>query len=65
MRVIVDADKCDGFGLCNKIDPEEFPLDEWGYAYTRDENEVLPGHIDTTREAVHKCPVAAIKLLQE
>lgn len=60
MKVHVDPVKCDGFGLCNKILPEVFPLDEWGYAYTKDDNEVSSGQEDKTREAVHKCPVAAI-----
>lgn len=59
MKVRVDPAKCQAHGECNSICPEVFKLDEWGYAYT-DEEEVPPELEESAREAVEACPEAAI-----
>ncbi|HET6241782.1 MAG TPA: ferredoxin [Arthrobacter sp.] len=63
MKVRVDPAKCNGYALCNRLAPEIFKLDEWGYAFA-DGGEVDPDYEDRVREAVKVCPQNAI-LIEE
>ncbi len=60
MRVRVDPAQCDGYGKCNKVLPELFKLDEYGYAQLDEFVDVTPAQEDKVREAAGVCPTAAV-----
>ena len=60
MRVRVDPTQCDGYGKCNKVLPEMFKLDEFGYAQLDDAVDVPAGLEAKVREAADVCPSAAV-----
>jgi len=60
MRVRVDPTQCDGYGKCNKVLPEMFKLDEFGYAQLDDAVDVPPELEAKVREAAEVCPSAAV-----
>jgi ferredoxin len=60
MRVRVDPTQCDGYGKCNKVLPELFKLDEYGYAQLDDFVDVPPDLEAKVREAAGVCPTAAV-----
>ncbi|MBV9121174.1 MAG: ferredoxin [Chloroflexi bacterium] len=64
MRVRVDPTQCDGYGKCNKVLPDLFKLDEYGYAQMDEFIEVPAGLEDRVREAAGVCPTAAV-LIEE
>jgi ferredoxin len=61
MKVVVDADTCQGHARCWEICPEVFALDEEGYSQARP-GEVAPELEEKVREAVANCPERAIRL---
>jgi ferredoxin len=60
MRVRVDPAQCDGYGKCNKVLPDLFKLDEFGYAQLDDFVDVAPELEAKVREAAGVCPTAAV-----
>jgi ferredoxin len=60
MRVVVDRDACEGHAQCVKAAPEVFRVDEDDYA------EVIaqpgPELLEKVRDAVRRCPRAALRL---
>lgn len=60
MRVHVDPTQCDGYGKCNKVLPELFKLDEFGYAQLDDPVDVPADLEAKVREAANVCPSAAV-----
>ena len=60
MRVRVDPAKCDGYGKCNKVLPDFFKLDEYGYAQLDEFVDVAPELEGKMREAAGACPTAAV-----
>jgi ferredoxin len=61
MRVVVDADTCQGHARCWEICPEVFSLDEEGHSQAI-AGDVPPEFEDQVREAVANCPERAISL---
>jgi ferredoxin len=59
MKVVVDADACQGHGVCCSLCPEVFALTDDGYAVVL-VTEVPPEHEEAARAAVNQCPVRAI-----
>ncbi len=37
LRLVFDASRCDGYGMCSLICPERISLDTWGFAHVDDE----------------------------
>ena len=60
MKVRVDPAKCQAHGECNRICPDVFHLDEWGYAYAEGDGLVPEGLEAAALEAVEACPEEAI-----
>jgi len=59
MKVEVDADRCQGHGVCCTLCPEVFSLTDDGYAVTL-VTDVPAVHEEAVRAAVNQCPVLAI-----
>lgn len=65
MRIVVDADLCEGFGVCRKLRPDRFRLEPDRLPVVITAAEVGPDERDQVAFAVRKCPRAALKLLDE
>lgn len=63
MRVHVDAERCQGHGMCSFHGPDVFQLDDLGYskAGTRD---VPAGLEEQARRGARGCPERAIDILE-
>jgi ferredoxin len=65
VKILFDASRCDGYGMCSLVLPEHISLDRWGFA------EVAPSPIRGTasirraRRAVRCCPKQALSLQAE
>ncbi len=64
MRLVVDFDQCEANGVCVKVSPELFKLDE------NDQLHILnkqpgPDQLADAQEAVRRCPKQALKLLPD
>jgi ferredoxin len=59
MKVEVDADKCQGHGVCCILCPEVFALTDDGYAVAL-VSDVPAQHEEAVRAAENQCPVHAI-----
>lgn len=60
MKITVDAELCDGFGLCDGHAPDLFELDEDGYATERGDGTVPADQEPGARRAIAGCPAHAI-----
>lgn len=65
MRVLVDATRCEAYGLCVAVAEDLFDLDDFGYASASGDGEVSPDRVEAAREAVASCPVRAISLIED
>jgi ferredoxin len=61
VKVVVDADRCQGHARCWEICPEVFVLDDEGHSQAI-EGEVPPNLEEKVIEAVANCPERAISL---
>ncbi|MTD52994.1 ferredoxin [Amycolatopsis pithecellobii] len=61
MKLTVDRDRCEGYGLCAESAPQLMHLDEDGELVL--DHEEVPAPSDSAAEvAVRVCPVAALKV---
>jgi len=61
VRIVVDADRCEGHGLCQQTAPDVFRLDEDGITHPLYDEP--PEHLISVAEAaVRMCPVAALRI---
>jgi ferredoxin len=63
LRVVVDADQCQGNGMCAMIAPEVFALDDDSVAHTL-AADVTAEDEPAVREAVDLCPRSALSLVE-
>jgi ferredoxin len=65
MKVIVDAERCNGHARCYAVSEELFPLDDEGLSELRGVGEVPvpPGLEDVARSAANLCPEVAISII--
>lgn len=61
MRVRLDRSRCTGHAQCSAVDPELFPLDDFGYSVLQ-EREVEPGVEERVRNGAAACPEGALIL---
>ena len=61
MRLVLDPTRCQGYGLCHEAAPKLLELDEWGYASST-AAQLDPADLASAREAVTRCPNAALRL---
>lgn len=65
MRVVVDANRCQGHTLCHMAAPAVFSLrEEDGHAEVGD-GIVPPEHEEAARRAAQGCPERAITILED
>ena len=60
MRIAVDAERCQGSGVCARVAPEVFELRPRGVSVRRDE--VGPALERAVRDAARRCPTRAVQL---
>ncbi len=61
MRVILDADRCEANGICERLAAQVFRLDEHDRLHVLIE-EPPPELIASVREAIRRCPKQALRL---
>lgn len=61
MKIILDAPRCEGHGLCEEVAPKLMHLDDDG-ELVLDVVDVDDSNIEAAKAAVRVCPVAALKL---
>ena len=64
MRVVVDYDVCEANGVCERLAPQVFHLDDEDNLHLLQE-EPPPDLHDDVRRAVDGCPKLALSLAQE
>lgn len=65
MRVILEADKCQGHNRCYSLAPELFDVDDYGQAMLKVEGELPPELVEKARLAALNCPEFAIKVVED
>ncbi|QJY49932.1 ferredoxin [Pseudonocardia broussonetiae] len=61
MKLSIDRERCEGYGLCAESAPELMHLDDEG-ELVLDHDEVPPSAGPAAESAVRVCPVAALKV---
>lgn len=61
MRLIHDAERCEGHGLCTEAAPELLHLDD-SDELVLDYQTIGDGQLAQAREAARVCPVAALRV---
>ena len=61
LRVDVDAERCQGNGVCARIAPDVFRLEPGG-TVTVARAEPDPSRAGAVRDAARRCPTRAVKL---
>ena len=62
MRVIIDAEKCQGHNRCYALAPELFDVDDYGTAIALNDGVVPEGLEAKARLAIANCPEFAISV---
>jgi ferredoxin len=62
VRVIVDRDKCCGYGECVAIAPDLFRIGDDNRAHLIPQSELSVRDAELVREASYSCPVEAIEI---
>jgi ferredoxin len=65
MRIRLDRTVCDGFGICARHAPDQFSLDDWGYASLVGDGHVPDERRDAAHRAILDCPVHAVTELPD
>ena len=66
MKVGLDRKRCEGHGLCERVAPDLFTLDEAGELIAHYEDREIPAHLqESARDAVRVCPVAALTIEED
>jgi ferredoxin len=63
-RLVVDAARCDGHGICALRCPELVTLDEWGYAAVEEGAVTSAPTLRRARRALSACPERALTLVK-
>jgi ferredoxin len=64
VRVVIDADKCQGHNRCYAIAPELFDVDDYGQSAVRGDGTVAAELAAKARLAVVNCPEYAIGIVE-
>jgi ferredoxin len=65
VRVVIDAEKCQGHNRCYAIAPELFDVDDYGQSLVRGDGVVPPELVEKAHLAVANCPEYAISIVEE
>lgn len=63
MRVVIDAEKCQGHNRCYALAPELFDVDDYGMALVIGDGTVTPDLEGKASLAVANCPEMAISII--
>ncbi|SHK73959.1 ferredoxin [Pseudonocardia thermophila] len=61
MKISVDRDRCEGYGVCAEVAPDLLHLDDDGELVV-DVEDLTPEQTETAASAARVCPVAALSL---
>lgn len=64
MRLIIDADKCQGHNRCYALAPELVDVDDMGMAFVLNEGVVSSDLEEKARLTVANCPEFAITIVE-
>ncbi len=64
MRVVIDADLCQGQGRCFSIAPSLFGFDELGNGVVLVTGELTEGELELARLAEANCPEHAVGVIE-
>ncbi len=64
VRLVVDAARCDGHGICALRCPDLVALDQWGFARVDGRDVVERVVVRRARRAVAACPAGALSLVR-
>jgi ferredoxin len=62
MKVSVDRSRCQGHNRCHAVAAEFFHLDELGYAYTDEQQEIPADAEELVVRAARACPELAVRM---
>lgn len=62
MKITVDRDRCEGYGLCQESAPRLVHLDDDGELVV-DVDEIPAEHVAEAQDAARVCPVAALRIV--
>ncbi len=62
MKVVIDAELCQGQGRCFSIAPDVFGFDDLGSGVVLGEGTLTPATLELARLAVANCPEHAISI---
>jgi ferredoxin len=65
MKIIVDADACEGHNRCYSLAPELFDVDDYGTATALNDGVVPSGMEDKANLAIANCPEHAISIVAD
>lgn len=60
MKILIDATKCNGYGMCAEHCPSMFKLDDFGFPQIQHGGIVPAGEQERAMEAVAQCPLKAL-----
>jgi ferredoxin len=63
VKIVIDADRCQGHNRCYAIAPQLIDVDELGTAFVIGDGTVAPELAEKARLAVANCPERAISLV--
>lgn len=63
-RVVVDATKCDGHGICVLRCPQVFSLDAWGFVGLESAEPLSGPVLRKARSAAAACPERALSIVE-
>lgn len=64
MRIVIDAEKCQGHNRCYALAPELVDVDDLGMALVRNDGVVPAGSEDKAQLLVANCPEYAISVVE-
>lgn len=62
MKVRVNPTKCQGYGVCIELAPDNFVRDDWGLVQAA-QGDIDPDDLPAVFGAVTQCPISAIRWL--
>lgn len=64
MKLVLDTDVCQGYGLCQMAAPDLVDLDDSGYAELIGDGTVGSAEHNLAHEAVSSCPARALQVVK-
>lgn len=62
MKIVVDAERCQGHNRCHALAPDLFGIDDLGYAHAALTDDLDPAQLAAARLAEVNCPEHAIRI---